>query len=263
MVGSILMQWQDDSCCMHLLFLCALLLTWDRGVNKSRKWLSTVAFLGRTTWERGWMCSCLFSLMSCYICWTDSKNVVFCWVLIMKWLVCKLLAGSLSCHSGPPNTDVLRWSLHSFSGLDLSSFEFEDWFISYPMEYGKESGKSKMLAMQLTWHQRAREGETNRKQKQQEHLKQLLEVVCSLIILKQSNSFSPKSVFFCLVACAFLVLGFVMVITWVLLFIGRNMFVCFSQHLNLAQARLLLSLHEPPPNQVPSMELLCSGILVP
>lgn len=169
----------------------------------------------------------------------------------MAWLQIACWLPQLSFRS--PNTNVLHWSLHNFSGLNLSSFEFEDWFISDPMGYGKESGKSKMLAMQLIRRQRAREGETNRKQKQQENLKQLLEVDCSLIILKQSNSFfqSPESVFFCLVACAFLVLGFVMVITWMLLFIGKNMFVCFSQHLNLAQARLLLSLHEPPPNQVP------------
>jgi len=52
----------------------------------------------------------------------------------------------------------------------LICFEFEDWFIPEPLGYGKESGKNKMLAIQLLRLQRARQGETNRKQKQQENL---------------------------------------------------------------------------------------------
>lgn len=107
----------------------------------------------------------------------------------MNWLGCKLLAGSLSCHSGPPTqlffTEVYRtevawiWFVLSLkTGLSLSLWGMERNLARircWPYSY---SGFNELDREKQT------ESRSNRKT-----YKHLWEVDCLLIIIKQSNNF--------------------------------------------------------------------------
>lgn len=154
----------SGSCCtLYFLTLC-------RRVKKCEKYSHIVAFYGGENYLEKSGCV-VASFHFCVGTHVDGKLNLYSLLgssYFMSWLQIACWLPQLSFRS--LNTVVLHWSLRNWSGLNLICFEFEDWFIPEPLGYGKESGKNKMLAIQLLRLQRARQGETNRKQKQQENL---------------------------------------------------------------------------------------------